>query len=168
MYQENDFVIHRSNGLCRVIGTGYPEFGGVKSSSICYILENQRNKGRLYTPVENGETILRPVMNIEQAEELVGHLRSIEVIAEDNEKLREQAYRKALHEEGYVGWAKIIKTAYEKRTARMKAGKKSTVVDRKYEKQAQDYLYDELALVYRIPREQVEDYLVQRVESELA
>ena len=117
--------------------------------------------------MENGETILRPVMNIEQAEELVGHLRSIEVIAEDNEKLREQAYRKALHEEGYVGWAKIIKTAYEKRTARMKAGKKSTVVDRKYEKQAQDYLYDELALVYRIPREQVEDYLVQRVESEL-
>ena len=91
MYQENDFVIHRSNGLCRVIGTGYPEFGGVKSSSICYILENQRNKGRLYTPVENGETILRPVMNIEQSEELVGHLRSIEVIAEDNEKLREQA-----------------------------------------------------------------------------
>lgn len=168
MYQENDYVIHRSNGLCRVIGTGYPEFGGMKSSSICYILENQRSKGKLYTPMEGCDKILRPVMDREQAEELVSHLRSIEVIAEDNEKLRELAYRKALHEEGYIGWAKIIKTAYEKRAARMKVGKKSTMVDRKYEKQAQDYLYDELALVYQIPRESVEDFLVQRVESELA
>lgn len=168
MYQENDYVIHRSNGLCRVIGTGYPEFGGMKGSSICYILENQRSKGKLYTPMEGCDKILRPVMDREQAEELVSHLRSIEVIEEDNEKLREQAYRKALHEEGYVGWAKIIKTAYEKRAARMKVGKKSTMVDRKYEKQAQDYLYDELALVYQIPRESVEDFLVQRVESEPA
>ena len=165
MYQENDFVIHRSNGLCRVIGTGYPEFGGTKGSSICYILENQRSKGKLYTPMEGCDKILRPVMDREQAEELVCHLPGIEIIAEENEKLREAAYRKALHEEGYVGWARIIKTAYAKRTARMKVGKKSTMVDRKYEKQAQDYLYDELALVYQIPRESVEDFLDQRVES---
>ena len=31
--------------------------------------------------------------------------------------------------------------------------------------QAQDYLYDELALVYQIPRDSVEDYLVERVEA---
>ena len=71
MYQENDYVIHRSNGLCRVIGTGYPEFGGMKGSSICYILENQRSKGKLYTPMEGCDKILRPVMDRQQAEELV-------------------------------------------------------------------------------------------------
>ncbi len=166
MYQVNDYVIHRSNGLCRVIGTGYPEFDGIKGSSICYILENQRNKGRLYTPVENCDQILRPVMNLEQAEKLVGQLPGIEIIAEDNDKLRELAYRKALHEEGCLGWVRIIKTAYAKRADRMKAGKKTTLVDRKYEKQAQDYLYEELALVYQIPKESVEDYLIRRVESE--
>ena len=31
--------------------------------------------------------------------------------------------------------------------------------------QAQDYLYDELALVYQISRDSVEDYLVERVEA---
>ena len=165
MYQVDEYVMHRSNGLCRVIGTGYPEFGGVKGDSLCYILENQRNKGKMYTPVENGESILRPVMNLEQAEELVAHLQGIELITEENDKLREVAYRKALHEEGYIGWARIIKTAYAKRVARMKAGKKSTIVDRKFEKQAQDYLYDELAYVYQIPRDSVEDYLVERVEA---
>lgn len=165
MYQINDFVMHRSNGLCRVVGTGYPEFGGIKGAQLCYILENQRNKGKLYTPVETCSDILRPVMNLEQAEALVTHLPGIELIAEENDKLRELAYRKALHEEGYVGWARIIKTAYAKRTERMKEGKKSTVVDRKYEKQAQDYLYDELAQVYQIPRDSVEDYLVERVEG---
>lgn len=165
MYQENDYVMHRNNGLCKVIGTGYPEFAGMKSDSICYILENQRSKGKLYTPIESCDKILRPVMDMAQAEELVNRLPGIEVITEENDKLREAAYRKALHEEGYVGWAKIIKTAYEKRAARMKIGKKTTMVDRKYEKQAQDYLYDELAYVYQIPRDSVEDYLVQRVES---
>lgn len=43
--------------------------------------------------------------------------------------------------------------------------KKSTIVDRRYEKQAQDYLYEELAFVYQIPGESVEDYLVERVEN---
>ena len=165
MYQIDDYVMHRSNGLCRVIGTGYPEFGGEKGENLCYILESQRNKGKMYTPVESGESILRPVMSYTQAEELIGHLQGIELIAEENDKLREAAFRKALHEEGYIGWARIIKTAYEKRVARMKAGKKYTIVDRKYEKQAQDYLYDELAFVYQIPKESVEDYLVERVEN---
>ena len=150
MYQIDDYVMHRSNGLCRVIGTGYPEFGGEKGENLCYILESQRNKGRMYTPVESGESILRPVMSYAQAEELVGHLQGIELIAEENDKLREAAYRRALHEEGYIGWVRIIKTAYAKRVARMKAGKKSTIVDRRFEKQA------------------VEDYLVERVEGKLS
>lgn len=167
MFQIDDFVIHRSNGLCRVIGTGYPEFNGIKGDALCYILENQRNRGTLYTPVECCENILRPVMSLEQAEELVSHLQGIELIAEENDKLREIAYRKALHEEGYVGLARIIKTAYTKRTARMKEGKKITIIDQRYEKQAQDYLYDELAFVYQIPRESVEGYLVERVEANL-
>ena len=165
MYQIDDYVMHRSNGLCRVIGTGYPEFGGEKGETLCYILESQRNKGKMYTPVESGENILRSVMSYAQAEELIGHLRGIEVISEENDKLREAAYRQALHEEGYIGWARIIKTAYEKRMERVKIGKKSTIVDRRYEKQAQDYLYDELAFVYQISRESVEDYLVERVEN---
>lgn len=165
MYQTGDYVIHRNSGLCRVIGTGYPEFDGRKGGELCYILESQRSKGRLYTPIEGCGGVLRPVMDMEQAEELVGRLPGIEPIAEENDKLLEAAYRKALHEEGYIGWARIIKTAYAKRQARLKAGKKTTMVDRRYEKQAQEYLYDELGFVYQIPSDSVEKYLTERVES---
>lgn len=93
--------MHRSTGLCRVIGIGYPEFGGVKGEDPCYILEIQRNKGKMYTPVESEGNILRPAMSYAQAEELIRHLQGIEVISEETDKLREAAYRQALHEEVY-------------------------------------------------------------------
>ena len=62
---------------------------------------------------------------------------------------------------------KIIKTLYLRKQQRLGSGKKVTVVDEKYFRQAEDKLYEELAYALGMEKKQVGTYISQHMEEKV-
>ena len=62
---------------------------------------------------------------------------------------------------------KIIKTLYLRKQQRLESGKKVTVVDEKYFRQAEDKLYEELAYALGMEKKQVGTYISQHMEEKV-
>ena len=60
---------------------------------------------------------------------------------------------------------RIIKTLYDRKMDRIRDGKKVTVVDERYFRQAEEQLYGELAFAMEMERSQMGDYLVERISK---
>ena len=60
---------------------------------------------------------------------------------------------------------RIIKTMYYRRKARIESGKKSTAIDERYFRIAENRLYEEFALALGIDREEIKDYIRNYIEK---
>ena len=60
---------------------------------------------------------------------------------------------------------RIIKTLYLRKQTRLSKGQKIIGLDERYLRLAEDFLYGELAVALGIPKQKVEDYIREAVES---
>ena len=60
-------------------------------------------------------------------------------------------------------WVKIIKTLYLRKKERIAQGKKTTAMDEKYLRMAEENLYTELSLALGVPKEKMEEHIASRV-----
>ncbi len=108
---------------------------------------------------------MRPVLTRQEADELIGQIKEIDLLWVSDEKNREQVYKDAIRTCNCVEWIRIIKTLYIRRQSRLAAGKKVTSSDAKYLHLAEESLYGELSVVMGIPKDEVEEYIAKRVEE---
>ena len=119
----------------------------------------------VYAPVENRKIIMRSVITKEEAEELIKRIPEIETVWILNEKAREVQFKEALHTCDCEELIKIIKTLYQRKKQRIESGKKVTVVDEKYFRQAEDKLYEELAFVLGMEKRDVSTYILNYMKT---
>ena len=119
----------------------------------------------VYAPVENRKIIMRSVITKEEAEVLIKRIPEIETVWILNEKAREVQFKEALHTCDCEELIKIIKTLYQRKQQRIESGKKVTVVDEKYFRQAEDKLYEELAFVLGMEKRDVSTYISNYMET---
>ena len=60
---------------------------------------------------------------------------------------------------------KLIKRIYLRKKQRTAEGKKATAADDKYMRQAEDVLYQEIGAALGIRKDQVLDYLINKIEG---
>ena len=77
--------------------------------------------------------------------------------------MREEEYKECLKSCECKEWIKIIKTAYLRKQRRQAEGKKLTVLDMKYWKQAEDNLYSEFSVLFNIPKDKVKAYIAEQI-----
>ena len=80
-----------------------------------------------------------------------------------NDKLLENEYKKLLHEEGYDGLIKIIKTTYLRNCDRINNKKKISERDEIYFNMAEKYLYNEFAVSLGVTFEEAKKYVIEKV-----
>ena len=65
MYQINDVVVYKSNGVCKIEDIGIPDF--VSSEETYYqIRPFYEQGGKIYVKISNGDTVLRPTITKEE------------------------------------------------------------------------------------------------------
>lgn len=166
MFEVGDYIIYGSLGVCKVEKIGPMDLDGVPKDKKFYTLSNVYTKGsKVFTPVENNKVFMRAVISKEEACELVDHLNEIDSILVPDEKHREEIYKEAMKSCDCKEWVRIIKTLYEKKQSRIAEGKKVSTSDDKYLKMAQENLYGELSISLQMEKDQVEEYIVSRVEQ---
>lgn len=166
MFQVNDVVIYGHHGVCEITKIGTLEMPMADKKKLYYTLRPVYHKdSSVYAPVENRKIIMRPVISKETAEELIQHIPEIETVWIMNEKAREIQFKEALQTCDCEELVKIIKTLYQRKQQRLESGKKVTVVDEKYFRQAEEKLYEELAFVLDMDKNKVGQYISEHMEA---
>ena len=139
---------------------------GASSERLYYIFRpGGETEGKIFTPVEGGKQVLRGIISKEEAEKLIDEIPSIETLSIENEKFREDSYKKCIRTCECRDLLRIIKTIYLRKRARKEAGRKETAVDARYFRIAEDHLYGVLAVALDMSRENVESYINTSLQS---
>ena len=147
MYQIGELVQYGNSGVCKVeeIVQGIP---GLEQNVPCYLLIPVSKKdGKIYSPIEMGETKMRRILSKEEANELLEKAWKNEGLSIVNEKQCEHIYREELHSGDCYRWLLLLKTLYARKIIRMIAGKRVTATDERYMKNVEDRLKEELNII---------------------
>lgn len=168
MFQVDDYIVYGGNGVCRILDIGIPGINGTDKKRQYYTLQPiYQNGSTVYAPVDNDKVVVRKLISKEEANELINNIPSIEILLFEDDKMLEEKYKEVMRKYDCKEWIKIIKTSYLRKKKRLAEGKKVEVMDEKYLKKAEEYLFGELAIPLNISKEQVEDFIVKQVKHML-
>ena len=120
MFETGEYVVYGRTGICQVTGVTTMKMDGSSSERLYYILRpGGETEGKIFTPVEGGKQVLRGIITKEEAEKLIDEIPSIETLSIENEKFREDSYKKCIRTCECRDLLRIIKTIYIRKQARL-------------------------------------------------
>ena len=166
MFQINDYVVYGINGMCKVLDIGKPEITGIDQSKLYYKLKPVISKGSIiYIPVENENKGLRRIISKEEALMLIDDILNIDTIQITNNKFRDAQYKETMKKYNCRSWITLIKTLNLEKKRKLLEGKKFGSTETRYLHDAEEYLYSELSVPLEIPKEEVEDFISNRLHK---
>ena len=166
MFNIGDTVVC-SNGVCRIEKIG-PLAGMGKSvadRSYYTLRPCFDDAATIYVPVDGDDDALRFALGRDEVEKLMEEIDDLDQINISDEKKRETEYKNAVNSKDPRKLIRIIKTMYFRRKARIESGKKSTAIDERYFRIAENRLHEEIALALGIDREEVKEYIRKYIEK---
>ncbi len=165
MFEIGEYVVYGSKGVCKVMDITHLDMSGADQERLYYVLAPVGDtSAKIYAPTDNQKTVMRKVITREAAQQLIEELPEIELLWVPNDKQREATYREAMKTGDYRSWISIVKTLYVRKKERLSQGKKITALDERYMRVAENELYNELSLTLEIPKENMEQYIRERLE----
>lgn len=166
--QVGDYVMYGSIGICSIEEIGEVHMAGTPKGKVYYTLLPVNAKGsRIFIPVDNQKVRLRPIVSIEEAENLLVELVSLEVITPFDDKKNENQMKEIIRSCSCKETARLLKTLYYSREVRLKTGKKLSAGADKYFTLSLEALTGELAIVWNIKRAEVEKLLMEELEQSI-
>lgn len=167
MFEKGEYVVYGQNGICKIEDTTTLTLPDVKQDKLYYILVPQNTKGsKIYSPVESSKVKMRKILTGEEANELIEEMPEIEQLSIKDDRIREEAYKKAIRTCDVREWVKMIKTLYAREQVRKEKGRKMTATDEKYFKKAEENLFSELSIALHIEKDKVEDFIMHKMSRE--
>ena len=165
MFKIGDQVVHYKEGVCEVMNIGRLDIRCSDRKKEYYTLKPLYNAGGiLYMPVDGEEKQLRRVISQHEAKELTDDMPNIDILNVSDEKRREVMYKEALFKNQCRSWVALMKTSYIRKQERIAVGKKVINVDDRYLSSAEKFLYGELAVALDMPKEEVRQYIAEKME----
>lgn len=166
MFKVGDYVMYKTEGVCKIDQiTAMDNFPKDKQKKLYYVMSPLKDSGlKIYSAVDNTMIPRRPIMTEQEARNMVEAMADIPGLEIENEKCREESYKKALKSCDCREWIRIVKTIYLRRQGRYAEGKKSTAVDDYYQKAAEELLLEELSVALHMSEEEVNQYIKEHMQ----
>lgn len=165
MFQQGDYIVYRSTGVCRVEEVAVPEnFSAAAPGALYYCLSPVRGSGVIYVPVDS-PVFMRPILTREEAMALISAIPLVPEMpnySKDQKSLQEQ-YKTQLRSHDCLTLVQMIKGIHKKNRVLTAVGKTAGKTDLQYMKQAEALLHEELSVALDIPYEQVPDFIQQEL-----
>lgn len=166
MFSVGDYMIYGINGVCLVEDICASPFDKKDTRSFYMLKPLGASAGSvIYTPIDNAQVIMRPLMTREQAEQLLGQLAEIGFLEVPAEKMRRDIYRQTMQSCDPVRYISLIKTVRRRRADMLAAHKRLSETDSDFERNAKLSLYHELAVVLEKPYPEIEPFVLERLET---
>lgn len=161
MFKVGDYVMYKTEGVCKVDQiTTMDSNPKDKQKRLYYVMIPVKDSGlKIYSAVENTAIPRRPIMTEQEARTMIETMADLPVLEIENEKYREESYKRALKSCNCREWVRVMKTIYLRKKGRLSEGKKSTAVDDHYQKAAKELLLGELSVVLNMSEDEVDQYI---------
>lgn len=103
-------------------------------------------------------------MKKEDAWKLIKEIKAVDGVSVEKEREREKIYKDAINSRDPKCLISIMKTLYIRRKKRLEEGKKSTVIDDRYFKLAENHLHGELAFALGVQKSEIGQIIEENVE----
>ena len=155
-YAIGDYLMHENSGVCQVTDISEMALTGKGSEQLYYSLTPVFQKGsKIFTPVE-AKVRIRDVKSEEEMKELLDEAKDIEIIEEENNKVRAEIFKEMIDAFDPHVLAKVVKTVYVRKQRRIAAGKKVMSSDERVMQVAGKKLFEEMAFAMQKERSEVE------------
>ena len=159
MYKVNDKVIHAREGLSTIMSIA--EMAGNEY----FVVKADRGGGEnIYVPVNNTGSLIRPIMSADSADEVINYMKTVQAEFISNTKQRRDQYKRRLlsgnvYDLAYLSRQLYFFNYYNNNGQVVKLGP----TDIQMLINAETILYDELALSYQKPRDEIEEFVVKKL-----
>ena len=166
MYKIGEYVIYGNDGVCKVENVGILNISGINKKRIYYTLKPAYENGKIFTPIDTS-VFMRSLVTYEEVQELIESIPSMKYkkCNEKNSRLLQVYYKNLLKTHECSDLLTLIEGIYEKKDKAMKIGKKLGQIDNKFMKLAEDLIKDEFSIVLGIPREEVGNYIKEKIQE---
>lgn len=165
MFEVGEYVVYGSKGVCQITDISHIDISGADKDRLYYVLAPIGDtNAKIYAPTDNRKITMRKVISKEEADKLILELPEIELLWVPDDKQREAKYKEVMRTCDYRAWVSIVKTLYLRKKERTAQGKKITALDERYMKAAENELYSELSLTLGIPKDEMEDYIKEKIK----
>ena len=165
MFSVGEKVVYGENGVCTVIKIAPLEISGASKDKLYYYLAPLIGTGVYYSPVDSG-AFMRPVISREEAEALIEAIPGIApAVCNDSRFNHVDAFYKELFKQhSCEALVAIVKGLHERLAERKtKSSRAETTM-----KRAKDILHGELSTALGIELSEVEDYITQKIGSNVS
>ncbi len=161
-FNVNDEVIHCREGLSTII-----DLKNMNGKDYFLVQVNRISSETFYVPVDSAGSIIRSIMSIKQADELLQYIKKISKEFNANTKQRRDAYKKRLSSGNVKDIAYLYRQLYfyNKMGGEQNTEIRLGPVDLDMLNYATNMLLDELTITYNKPREVIANFVEQRIES---
>ena len=166
MYQIGAYFLYGMHGVCQLISTEERKVDG--RSVYYYVLEPIDNaESRFLVPQHNEKALakLRPVLDKDQLDVLLGSQDVREDGWIEDENQRKQYYRELIHSGDRTALLRMIHSLHEHKLQQESIGRKLHQCDDNFMRDAQRLLSSELSLVLDIPQDQVAEYVKRKLKD---
>ena len=162
----SELIIYNNEGVCRVEDICKLNMQFVDKNKLYYILKPLYCDRVIYVPVDT-QNYMRKVINYDTALELIESIPFLDVKACNNVSLRElkDCYNSLISTHNCDDLVQLIKMVYLKRNHVKEMGKKLGQTDTNYVKIAEDILYGEFAVALNIQKENVKDFIENKIKE---
>ncbi len=166
MFSIGDYMIYGINGVCLVEDICASPFDKKDTRTFYQLKPLGATSGSvIYTPTDNAQVLMRPLMTQAQARELIEKMPELMPLEVPTEKMRRDLYRQAMQTCDPEQYVRLIKTVSRRRIDMMQQHKRLSETDADFERNAKLSLYHELSVVLNVQYAEIEAYLIDRPET---
>lgn len=157
MFKKGQQIIHCRDGLGVVVDETV-----IAENGYFVVRTTRGGMENIYVPKSRAESIIRPVMNIDEADELVAYIKDLEIEFNPNTKQRRDALKRRLGSGDVHDIANLFKQLYLYKKCN-DGSIKFGPVDLDMLEYASKNLLDELSITYAIGRNEIEEEIYKRI-----
>lgn len=156
-YKVGDNVIHSREGLSTIVGTTT-----IAGNEYFVVVSKKGEKENIYVLKDRTDNIIRPVMSVEEANEIINYMKSVSAEFISNTKQRRDQYRRRLlsgnvRDIAYLASQLYFYNYYNENGQPVKLGP----TDLQMLKDAESILFDELALSFNVSRDEMRQKMIE-------
>ena len=164
MYKVGEHIVYGTNGVCRVTEIRNSPFDAA-DTRLYYVLEPMYDTSNsvIYTPVENTNVVMRPLITAEYAKSLLERFGEIGLVRVEIEKKRRDTYRALCMTADPEQYVSVIKTVASRRAEFRKTRRRLPDLDNDFEHTSRYCLYGELAEVLGKEKEEIHNMVEELI-----
>ncbi len=168
MYQIGEKIIYGGNGVCVIDEIKVIETPHTGEAQQYYVIRPMFQDCKISVPVDT-TVFMRPVISQAEAEDLVDSIPRVEVEPYYNSALRQlqEYYDAKINTHRCEDLLELTMSLHRKKLRMLEQKRKFGAIDERYMKRAEELLFGELAAALEIQRDEVRQYIEDRLAAKV-